>query len=119
MPPGAVLVVLDGTERGRRIEVDRRMTLGRGDDAGVFIDDPEVSRAHAVAATTPDGLELTDLGSLNGTWVNGERISRSVILAPGDVIRVGATQIEVLSTKGRAAGGMHRTAPTPVDAEDE
>jgi class 3 adenylate cyclase len=119
MPPGAVLVVLDGTEGGRRIEVDRRLTLGRGDDAGIFVDDPEVSRAHAVAVTTPDGLELTDLGSLNGTWVNGERISRSVVLAPGDVIRVGATQIEVLATRGRGGGGMHRPAPTPVDAEDE
>jgi class 3 adenylate cyclase len=119
MPPGAVLVVLDGTDGGRRVGVDGRLTLGRGDDAGVPIDDAEVSRAHAVVATTPDGLELTDLGSLNGTWVNGERLSRSIVLAPGDVIRVGATQIEVLSTGSRAAAAMHRTAPTPVEAEDE
>ena len=65
---------LDGTEGGRRILIADHLTLGRGDDAGLVIDDPEISREHAVIAQTPDGLEIRDLSSLNGTWVNGERI---------------------------------------------
>jgi class 3 adenylate cyclase len=118
MHDDAVLAVLDGG--GRRIHVGGRLTIGRGDDAGVRIDDPEISRAHAVIAPTFDGLEIRDLGSLNGTWVNGERISGPTPLAPRDVIKLGATQVEVVSVGGgRRATPVPRSAPTPVEAEDE
>src|SRR5215475_9633041 len=98
MQESALLQVSDGAETGRRIEAPGRVTLGRGEEAGVLIEDPEVSRVHAVLCPTPEGLELHDLGSLNGTWVNGERISGPTVLAPGDVIKLGATQLEVVST---------------------
>jgi class 3 adenylate cyclase len=119
MPEDALLAVLDGVERGRQIRVAGRLTLGRGDDAGLPIDDPEMSRAHAVVGPTADGLEIQDLGSLNGTWVNGERISGSLRLERGDVIKIGATRIEVLSVGGSGLAPVRRTSPTPVEAEDE
>jgi class 3 adenylate cyclase len=119
MPEDALLAVLDGVEGGRQIRVAGRLTLGRGDDAGLLIDDPEISRAHALLNPTADGLELQDLGSLNGTWVNGERISAVTRLARGDVIKIGATRIEVRSVGGPGLSAVRRTAPTPVEAEDE
>ena len=63
--------------------------------------------------------EIRDLGSLNGTWVNGERISSPTVLAPGDVVKVGTTRIEVLAVGGRGLASVPRSSPTPVEAEDE
>ena len=119
MQEGALLAVLDGAESGRRIQIAERLTLGRGEEAGVLIDDPEVSRTHAILRLTAAGLELQDLSSLNGTWVNGERIGGPTLLAPGDVVKLGATQIEVLSVGDRPRDAASRTSATPVEAEDE
>jgi class 3 adenylate cyclase len=118
MHEAAFVAVLDGAEGGRRIRISERLTLGRGDDAGLVVDDPEISRAHAVLGVTSQGLEIQDLGSLNGTWVNGERITSPTLLAAGDAIKIGATRIEVLST-GHGPPVTDRAAPTPVEAKDE
>ena len=115
----AVISIGDGAEGARRIRIAGHVTLGRDDDAGLVIDDPEISRAHAVIAQTPEGLEIRDLSSLNGTWVNGERISTPTSLAPGDVVKIGKTRIEVLAAGGPALASMARASPTPVEAEDE
>jgi class 3 adenylate cyclase len=119
----ALVAILDGAEGGRRVAIAGQLTVGRGDDAGLVIEDPEISRAHAVLASTGEGLEIEDLGSLNGTWVNGERITGAMPLAPGDVIKVGTTRVEVLSVSvGPSAGPqspLQRASPTPVAAEDE
>jgi class 3 adenylate cyclase len=115
----ALIAILDGGEGERRIRVPERLTLGRGDDVELRIDDPEISRAHAVLGPTADGLEIQDLGSLNGTWVNGERIISPTLLAPGDAVKVGTTRIEVLSAGGRLLASPQRASPTPVEAEDE
>ena len=118
MTDAALVAVLDGAEGGRRIEIAERLTVGRGDDAGLLVDDPEISRSHAVFGVTPDGLEIHDLGSLNGTWVNGERITSPTLLTSGDVIKIGTTQIEVLSGGLRQAPAR-RSAATPVEAKGE
>jgi pSer/pThr/pTyr-binding forkhead associated (FHA) protein len=119
----ALVAILDDTEGRRRVQIEGQLTVGRGDDAGLFIDDPEISRAHAVLAPTGDGLEIEDLGSLNGTWVNGERITSAMLLAAGDVIKVGTTRVEVISVSvGPPVGApapFQRASPTPVAAEDE
>jgi class 3 adenylate cyclase len=118
MEDAAVVAILDGSEVGRRIDIAGRLTVGRGDDAGVVIDDPEISRSHAVFGMTPEGLEIQDLGSLNGTWVNGERITSPTLLAPGDAVKIGATRIEVVSA-ARGPRSAQREAATPVEAKDE
>lgn len=51
------------------------LVIGRGPDAGLAVDDPLVSRAHALLLAVPDGLRLSDLGSLHGTLLNGERLT--------------------------------------------
>jgi class 3 adenylate cyclase len=70
------------------------MTLGRG-EADVVIEDPEISRRHALVRAGSDFFEIEDLDSLNGTWVNGLRIEETVRLKSGDVIRLGTSLLEV------------------------
>jgi phosphatidylserine/phosphatidylglycerophosphate/cardiolipin synthase-like enzyme len=62
--------------------------IGRSEDNDVVVLDPQVSRHHARIRLAGDACSLEDLGSANGTRVNGEPVAGSVPLAPGDVIRV-------------------------------
>ena len=78
-----------------------------------------ISRAHAVLDPTVEGLEIQDLGSLNGTWVNGQRITAPTLLVAGDIVKIGATRFEVVSAGARGSGAGRRASPTPVEAEDE
>jgi class 3 adenylate cyclase len=74
--------------------VEGELVIGRV-DAGLTIEDPLISRRHAVVRPVDRTLEIEDLGSLNGTWVNGERITSARRLAGGDVVTVGSTSIDV------------------------
>ena len=69
-------------------------TIGRSDACRLVIAHGTVSRRHAVIKRTGDGLEVRDLGSLNGTWVNGWRVERAV-LRPGDTLRIGEVRVVV------------------------
>ena len=62
--------------------------LGRHPDSEIMLDDITVSRRHASIERTPEGYVVTDAGSLNGTYVNQERIDRAV-LHHGDELQVG------------------------------
>lgn len=84
-----VLVVRGGDQDGLRFALSDRLTsLGRSVENDVSLDDITVSRRHAVLELTPDGFTVHDNGSLNGTYVNGRRITTSV-LAHGDELQVG------------------------------
>ena len=65
-----------------------RMTIGRRADSGVLLDDVTVSRDHALLIRRGDGWYLDDLGSLNGTYVNRQRIE-SVRVSQGDELQIG------------------------------
>jgi hypothetical protein len=65
-----------------------RTTIGREPDSDVFLDDVTVSREHALLERKPDGVHLRDLNSLNGTYVNRERVE-DIRLADGDELQVG------------------------------
>jgi hypothetical protein len=87
------LVVRDGPSAGHRIEVAGRTVLGRVDD--VLRHDTEAAGRHAVVRTGAGGLEIEDLGSESGTYVNDERIEGARPLRSGDVIRLGNTTFDV------------------------
>ncbi|MBL7261670.1 FhaA domain-containing protein [Paractinoplanes lichenicola] len=70
--------------------------LGRDRSSGVRLRDPGVSRRHLILETTDDRITLTDLGSHNGTRVNGHPVA-AVDLRPGDVIEIGGTQLTLRS----------------------
>jgi predicted component of type VI protein secretion system len=117
------LVVRDGDSAGVRVEVAGEVVIGRV-DADLTLSDPEVSRRHAVVRDSGNILEVTDLGSLNGTWVNGVRVTAPTQLAAGDSLRIGSTTLGVevaqppVPIEPAAAGTAPPTAPpTPPPAE--
>ena len=100
--PGSVAdaSVLIRDQRGESEHVlDRELILGR-EETDVVLDDPGVSRRHAALRPEGDIVVVEDLGSSNGTFVNGERIDGPVEVGEGDEIQLGATEIEV---RGAAA----------------
>ena len=83
-----------------------RVTLGSHPSNDVaFEDDPYLSRMHAVLERYPAGWLIRDLGSRNGTHVNGERIATERMLRPGDAVLVGHTTIGFQSD----AAGVRRS----------
>ena len=70
-----MLVVRRGPNAGSTFALDAAVTsIGRHPDSNLFLDDVTVSRRHALINRTPDGYQINDVGSLNGTYVRGERI---------------------------------------------
>jgi class 3 adenylate cyclase len=100
----------DGPLAGERFEISGEMVLGRT-NADITIEDPLISRRHAVVRESDSALEIEDLGSLNGTVVNSEKLEGPRRLAPGDVIMVGATTIEV---EGIPAAGSRTVLAQPL-----
>lgn len=69
------------------------ISVGRASDNDVIVDDPLVSRHHCQLKLQHGAYSFADLGSRNGSWVNGQAVSE-VALGPGDHIRIGSTEIE-------------------------
>ncbi len=86
--PG-VLVVTRGPNVGSRIPLGtHRLTAGRHPESDLFLDDVTVSRRHAEIVHTEAGYEVIDVGSLNGTYVNQQRVDDAP-LRQGDELQVG------------------------------
>jgi hypothetical protein len=88
------VVVKTGPEAGRRVELDLKLAIGR-QDGDLVLEDPEVSRRHAVLRLSGESVVVEDLDSTNGTFVNGERIQGPITLSAGDQVRVGRTTLEI------------------------
>jgi hypothetical protein len=69
-------------------------TVGRSDGCRLVIAHGTISRRHAMIKRVDDGLEVRDLGSLNGTWVNGWRVDRAIV-RPRDTLRLGDVRVVV------------------------
>src|SRR6266511_201058 len=100
----------DGPLAGERFEVEGELVLGRT-NADITIEDPLISRRHAVVRAVDSTLEIEDLGSLNGTVVNSEKLEAPRRLVPGDVIMVGATTIEVVGDLSAGSRTVMATSP--------
>ncbi|HYJ75730.1 MAG TPA: FHA domain-containing protein [Kineosporiaceae bacterium] len=91
LPPGsALLVVQRGPNSGARFLLDaEKTTAGRRPDSDIFLDDVTVSRKHAEFVRRPGGVFVVrDVGSLNGTYVQRDRIDE-VVLRDGDEVQIG------------------------------
>ena len=108
LPPGtALLVVRRGPNAGSRFLLDSDLTLvGRHPDSDIFLDDVTVSRRHAEFYRQGGGFTVRDVGSLNGTYVNRERIEETD-LSGGDEVQVGKFRL-VFLLGPRSAGGAWR-----------
>ena len=88
-PGTALLVVLRGPNTGARFLLDDdEVSSGRHPDSDIFLDDVTVSRKHATFSRQDGRFVVRDVGSLNGTYVNRERIDETV-LTTGDEVQIG------------------------------
>ncbi|MBD3236637.1 MAG: SpoIIE family protein phosphatase [Candidatus Eisenbacteria bacterium] len=100
--------VLTGEVSGKRVRFPLRPgrnALGRSSRNDIDLQNPSVSRQHAELEVTPQGAHLRDLGSSNGSWVNGQPVTSAVALRPGDRLRLGDQELrfEVAGEQGGAS----------------
>lgn len=90
LPEGsAMLIVLSGPSRGARFLLNTALTtIGRSPDSDIFLDDVTVSRKHAEISRDDIGYHVKDLGSLNGTYVNG-KVEAEATLSDGMELNIG------------------------------
>jgi len=106
----AKLVVLSAGSNGRAHELNvDKTTIGRVDDNTFQVADPSVSSHHCEVLLQGSDIVIKDLNSTNGTFINGEKISESV-LKPGQTLRLGQIELQLLTE------GMPMPAPTAAPA---
>ena len=105
--------VTSGETTGAEFDIDRELVLGR-ENCDVTLPDAEASRRHAAVRPAGGGVEVEDLGSLNGTFVNDERLEEPRVLSESATVRVGLTTLRV-----ELAEAVEPVAPDePVAAPD-
>ena len=98
---GAMLVVKRGPNAGSKFALDNDVTrAGRHPNSDIFLDDITVSRRHAEIVHANDGYRLRDVGSLNGTYINRERIESESSLQNGDELQIGKFKLVFFSGAG-------------------
>lgn len=90
--PRLVVVAAMGLEPGATFDVGRGATMGRSNGAEIRVDDPFASSAHARIFQRNDFMYVEDMGSTNGTYLNGRQLRTAERLKVGDVIRIGDSE---------------------------
>lgn len=91
-----VVLQIDDPNIERKVAVTRsEATIGRAPECDLVLPDRSVSRAHAMIVLSASGATIRDLGSRNGTWVNGLRLGSDRRLRPGDRVRLGCASLVV------------------------
>jgi pSer/pThr/pTyr-binding forkhead associated (FHA) protein len=99
-PGTGMLVVVRGPNAGSRFLLDRdTTTIGRHPDADIFLDDVTVSRRHAELHRSEEGILVRDLGSLNGSYVNNERVEERA-LTSGEELQIGRFKLLFVGADG-------------------
>ena len=90
------LVLIRGDDvSGETFKVEDVLMLGRSPQADIVVDDPYALEFHMRFVSGDEGMVLHDLGSTNGTYVNGRRVTAPQVLVKGDAVQVGKTVLEV------------------------
>jgi signal transduction histidine kinase/pSer/pThr/pTyr-binding forkhead associated (FHA) protein len=96
------LIVIKGADQGKQFDLDgEALSIGRDASNGVRLHDTEVSRRHAELRKTADGYRLTDVGSANGSFVNGQSV-KDVLLQTGDQVQIGQSILVYNAGQGEA-----------------
>jgi pSer/pThr/pTyr-binding forkhead associated (FHA) protein len=91
-----VLMISQGNQVGLSADLAGGVIMiGRGADCQLILDDDYVSTRHARAVSTPNGIYIEDLGSTNGTYVNGQRITAPTTITLADTVRIGKTMLRL------------------------
>jgi FHA domain len=121
------LRVMNGPLAGQLIEVSNEIVIGR-ENVDFALDDTEISRRHAAVRPSALDFEVEDLGSSNGTFVDGERISTPTKVSQGAQIRVGSTLLQVEPSADSAATRLREipvvqatriSSAAPAEAREE
>jgi MoxR-like ATPase len=116
----AKLVVRTGASVGAEFHLhEDRLTVGRDLSAEVRVSDDEISRRHAEVYRAGNNWVIKDLGSRNGTKINGTKIEGDYTLKPSDVVRVGKTELEFFDSEDEAAAGRSSTAQLSTHKKGE
>jgi hypothetical protein len=101
LPSGsALLVVRRGPNVGARFLLDADVTtVGRHPDADIFLDDVTVSRRHAEFLRSGKSFQVKDLGSMNGTYFDGNRIDGVASLSDGSIVQVGKFRLTFYASR--------------------
>ncbi|MGI9642159.1 MAG: FHA domain-containing protein [Acidimicrobiia bacterium] len=93
---GAELVLLTGSTDAKRVRIRHQgHVVGRSPDADIHIDDPYASEFHSRIGLQDDRVVVPDLGSTNGTYVHGRRVTSPTSASRGDTVQIGKTILEV------------------------
>ncbi len=96
------LIVTKGADEGKQFELSAdTLSIGRDASNPLRLHDTEVSRRHAELRRTADGYRLTDVGSANGSFVNGQSV-KDVLLKTGDQVQIGQTLLVYSAGQGEA-----------------
>lgn len=91
-----ILVITQGSQTGESAELAGGVIMiGRGADCQLILDDDYVSTRHARVVSNEDGSYAEDLGSTNGTYVNGQRITAPTTITMSDTVRIGKTAMKL------------------------
>ena len=90
-----VVIVKSDSQSGLEIPIDSVIVMGRSDQADIVLDDSYASEFHLRFSVDDGTLYVQDLGSTNGTYVNGRRITAPVSVGRGDAVQVGKSVMEV------------------------
>jgi predicted component of type VI protein secretion system len=111
-----LILVEESPSAGTRHEVAVGVTIGR-EDCEIVLADPEVSRRHATIRTLDDSFAIEDLGSTNGTFVNGQRLTGVSALKHGDMIKMANAELRVEAQVDAGATRLRSTQPAPPAEE--
>jgi pSer/pThr/pTyr-binding forkhead associated (FHA) protein len=101
--------------RGTRFPLRRGETvIGRSPYCSIVLSNTRASRQHCAITWNERGLALNDLGSSNGTYLNGTLLKRGAMLRAGDVVTVGTDVLEVIEVHRKATAGVTRTEQGPL-----
>jgi pSer/pThr/pTyr-binding forkhead associated (FHA) protein len=95
--------ILEPGHPSRVEKIDAEIEVGR-DCEGMLVDDPTVSRRHITLDPTDVGLVVVDMGSANGTYIDGDRMGDPIVLQPGSRLKLGETEIVVHEGRATEAG---------------
>jgi pSer/pThr/pTyr-binding forkhead associated (FHA) protein len=90
--PRLEVVAAMGYEPGTVLDVGSGATMGRSDSAEIMVDDPFASSAHARIFPRGDFMYIEDMGSTNGTYLNGRQLRKAERLKMADVVRIGDSE---------------------------
>ena len=110
----ADLIIKTGKQRGKIIPLpDCDIVIGRDADCRIRLEANAIGRRHCFLKNSPNGWLIEDLGSGNGTFLNGERIEKELLLKSGDIFSIGPVEFQFVEQESlpEQTGGGSRAAP--------